>query len=341
MSVVLVEEKNRRDWDLFVQESPGVIAWHSYSWADVLAKYYGARFYPLAIYDGPKICGILPLYRIKTLRTGEALISIPHFVAGGVVAADEDVRQSLLKRAIDLAKQLNIVKLAFRQYKVKLSGPLRTDENYYNRELELSPDLDLVWQRISTGNREKIQESRSLDLELEYPSHDTASFFRLLLHDQHAAGVPCVAKSWVVALFNTGAYEIALLRHKGELAAATMVKKFKDTVSFPFSCLRDQNESSMLLGYNLYWQLITRLAKQGIRIAHSGRIPVTDAAFAYRLGWGGTKYNYYYQYYGYGEHQTEFSKKRGTKRQLVESLWKKVPRGVAQILGPVVVKQFP
>src|SRR2546430_8596252 len=107
MDVVLVEKKNRRDWDVFVQESPGVIAWHSYSWEEVLQQYYGTEFYPLAVYDGPKICGILPLYRIKTLR-GEALLSSPHFVAGGIVASDEDVRDALLKKAIDFANQLKI-----------------------------------------------------------------------------------------------------------------------------------------------------------------------------------------------------------------------------------------
>ena len=341
MDVVVVPKENERDWEQFVQESPGVIAWHSYRWADVLARYHRAEFYPLAIYDGPKICGILPIYRVKTLRSGEALISVPYFVAGGIVAEREDVRRALLQKAIDMAKQLKIKKLALRQYKVKLSGPLTTDDNYYNRELELCPNPDRVWKRITETNRQKIAESQSFNLDFDYPSADTSRFFRLLLHDQHAAGVPCVSKRWVTGLFNTGAYEIALLRFKGELVAGTMVKKFRDTVSFPFTCLRDQNEQSMLFAYNLYWQLISKLAQQGIRISHSGRIPITDAVSDYRLGWGGTKYNYYYQYYGYGEKQTEFSTKRGAKRQLVESMWKKIPVSVARVLGPVVVKQFP
>ena len=341
MDVVLVEKRNQRDWDDFVQTSPGVIAWHGYHWADVLARHYGTEFYPLAVYEGPNICGILPLYRIKTFRTGDALISIPHFVAGGIVAEKEEVRRALLEKAIDLSKQLKISHVAFRQYKVKLSGPLRTDGNYYNRELELSPDLKLVWERISDINRQKIEESKPFNLELEYPSPDVSIFFRLLLHDQHTAGVPCVGKSWIVALYNTGAYEIALLRLKGELVAATMVKKFRDTASLPFSCLRDQSERSMLFAYDLYWQIIERLATQGIRICHSGRIPVTDAAFPYRLGWGGTKYSYYYQYYGYEAQQTEFSTKRGPRRQLAESVWRKIPHSVAAVLGPVVVRQFP
>ena len=197
MDVVLVEPGNKKDWDEFVQQSRGVIAWHAYHWADFLAKHCGAEFYPLAVYDGPRICGILPLYRIRTLRSGEALISIPHFVAGGIVAERPDVQQALLDRAIEISKQLKISRIALKQYKLKLSGPLSTDENYYNRELELSPDLDQVWQRISQTNRDKVLESQAFNLELEYPSADTSSFFRLLLYDQHAAGVPCVSKSWV------------------------------------------------------------------------------------------------------------------------------------------------
>jgi hypothetical protein len=341
MDAVLVEPRNKRDWDEFVQESAGVIAWHAYHWADFLAKHCGAEFYPLAVYDGPKIRGILPLYRIRTLRSGEALISIPHFVAGGIVAESSDVQRALLDRTIEISKQLKISHITLKQYKLKLSGPLCTDENYYNRELEMSPDIDQVWRSIPETNRAKVEEARKYDLKLEYPSTDVATFYRFLLRDQHAAGVPCVSKSWVEGLFSTGAYEIALLRHKGELVAATMAKKFRDTVSFPFSCLRDQSEGTTLFAYSLYWQLMTRLAKDGIRICHSGRIPKTDAAFGYRLGWGGTKHSYYYQYYGVGEGQTEFSTKRGTKRRLVESVWKKLPVGVAQALGPVVVKQFP
>lgn len=341
MDVVLVEPKNKKDWDEFVQESTGVIAWHAYHWADLLAKHYGTQFYPLAVYDGPKIIGILPLYRIRTLRSGDALISIPHFVAGGVVAEKPEVQRALLDRAIEISKQLKLPKITFKQYKLKLNGPLNTDENYYNRELELSSDLDQMWHEISETNRTKVEEASKYDLKMEYPSTDVSTFFRFLLHDQHAAGVPCVSKSWVESLFSTGAYEIALLRHKDELVAATMAKKFRDTVSFPFSCLRDQSEETNLFAYGLYWQLMTRLAKEGVRICHSGRIPKTDAAFGYRLGWGGKKHSYYYQYYGIGEGKTEFAIKRGTKRQLVESVWKRIPVGVAQVLGPAIVREFP
>ena len=339
-NVVLVEGKNKSDWDRFVQESPGVIAWHGYEWSDILKRHHGAEFYPLATYDGPRICGILPLYRIRTLR-GEALISVPYFVAGGIVAAESEVQQALLKKAIEMSQRLKIAHITFKQYKARLDGPLLTDDHYYNRELTLSPDINQIWQSISPFNQSKIEESRKYDPDFEYPSSNVWGFYKLLLHDQHAAGVPCASKTWVQRLFDTGMYEIALLKHNGELVAGTMVKKFRDTVSFPFSCLRDQSDKTELFAYALYWKLITTLATTGIRIAHSGRIPETDETFRYRLGWGGTKYSYYYQYYGLGEGKTEFSNKRGRKRQIIEAVWKRMPVSVARAIGPIVVRQYP
>lgn len=337
---VVVARQYKSDWDQYVHNADGVIAWHSYDWCDLLRRHHGAEFYPIAVYDGPRICGILPLYRLRLFRK-EALISVPYFVAGGIAAGRVDVRQALLDRAIQIANKLHISTITLKQYKLKLGGPLLTDDNYYNRELAIDDNLDRVWDIISELNRSKIRESEQYCNELEFPSTNVSLFYRFLLNDQHSAGIPCVSKRWIEELFKSGMYEIALLRHKSEVVAATMAKKFQDTVSFPFTCLRDHNEETELFAYSLYWKLISQFAHEGVRIVHSGRIPKTDAAFKYRLGWGGTKYNYYYQYYGMGEGQTEFSTKRGRKRALIESAWKRIPTSVAGILGPVVVKQFP
>lgn len=247
-NAVIVEPRNRIDWDRFVQESAGVIAWHGYEWSEVLKHHYGAEFYPLAVYDGPRIAGILPLYRIRTLH-GNALISVPYFVAGGIVAAQPEVQTALLNKAIEISQRLKISQITLKQYKLRLNGPLLTDDNYYNRELTLSADVDQVWQSISQFNQSQIEESRKYDTHLDYPSSDVSGFYKLLLHDQHTAGVPCVGRAWVQRLFDTGMYEIALLKQNGELTAGTMVKKFRGTVSFPFPVWRAEvkNKSCLLM----------------------------------------------------------------------------------------------
>lgn len=341
MRATIIDENKKADWDRFVNASPHVISWHRYDWSEVLRKNYNSTFYPIAVYDGSKISGILPLYQVDTLRTGRTLISIPFVVAGGIVAEEQGVQQLLLNRAIALARETKSVEITLKQYRMKINGALRTDEGYYNRELTLSKDIDQVWNSMSETNRAKIQEAEKYNLVLDYPSQDVGSFYEVLFRNQHALGIPCVSREWVECLLATRMYHVALLKLKESVVAGTLVKKFKDTVSFPLTSLPDQDEKSMLLAYGLYWKLITGFAAEGIRIFHSGRIPKSDVAPRYRLGWGGEKHNYYYQYYGDWNRKAIASSDGSRKRKIFESVWKKIPAPMAKIMGPAIVGQFP
>ncbi len=302
---------------------------------------YNLLFFPLAAYEGSTLSGILPLYLSETLRRGRILMSVPYFVAGGIVAVNNDVAQLLLAKAVELLKETGAASLALRQYKIKVQGELVTDDSYHNRELALTEDLGQIWKSISETNRSKVEEAKKHDTVLEYPSPDLDTFYKLLLHDQHGQGLPCVSRRWVELLLETGTYHIALLRHQGTLVAATLAKRFKDTVSFPLTCLPRHDEQGELFAYDLYWKLITNLAGEGVHIFHSGRIPQGDVAPPYRLGWGGTKCTYYYQSPGVGKSQAQQTNTRGAKRSLFESVWKKTPLSLAKTLGPIIVKQFP
>jgi hypothetical protein len=136
-------------------------------------------------------------------------------------------------------------------------------------------------------------------------------------------------------------YSIAFLKHNGSIVAGTMIKKYKKTVSFPFTCIPDQTHKSYACVYDLYWKLITTFAEEGLEIFHSGRIPNSDQTDIYRLGWGGTKYTYYNQYYPRGESSTEYKTRRGGKRELLTALWKRLPLAMTRYIGPIIVRQFP
>lgn len=341
MRVEILDATKQVDWDRFVDTNPNVIAWHSYYYSHVIKKMYNLPFYPLAVYDGAAICGILPLYLSDTFRRGRILMSVPYFVAGGIVATNEEAEQLLLKKAVELAKEAKAAHIALRQYRRKIPGELKTDDGYYNRELALTSNIDDIWESISDSNRAKIEEAKKHDTVFEYPSQDLDTFYGFLLRDQHGLGLPCVSKRWVELLLSTQTYQIALLKLKGTVVAATLAKKFKDTISFPLTCLQKHDEENELFAYDLYWKLITRVAGEGIHICHSGRIPRGDVAPQYRLGWGGTKQNYYYQSPGTENSQAQATNTRGTKRSLFETIWRKTPLGLAKAIGPRIVKQFP
>ncbi|MCA9102236.1 MAG: hypothetical protein KDA63_13830 [Planctomycetales bacterium] len=340
MKAEIVDESRRNEWDRFVLEHPGTISWHVYDWHRVLEKYYGLRYFPIAACDGASIRGVLPLYYVRTFKSGPALMSIPYFVAGGIVADGDESRQLLLDRAIVLSKEMGGLPITLKQYGVKLAGDLTTDGSYYNRELSLSAGLDDVWKNLDEVNRQYIDDTRSEPLQLEYPSNDFRGFYRTLRRFQHALGTPCASKAWVRLLIESGSYEIALLRRGSEIVAATLAKRFRDSVSFPFTCLPSQEDGAIRYAFRLYWELITRLEGEQVRIVHSGRIPDDGNVPAYRLGWGGPQQRYYYQYYGL-QGKTESSSKRGWVRRSGGTVWKMLPATVSNLLDPLVIRQYP
>lgn len=339
---VIIAEKDRPVWDEFVMSNPRSIAWQSYGWSDVLNRHYkGIEFYPLAVFDGSRLCGILPLYHMKGVTGKSELMSVPYAVAGGILADDPAVQKLLIDKAAQLSLRHGSCRITLKQYKIKIEGDLRVDDNYYNRELALTRDIDEVWRGISEQNREKITDARKLGAVLEYPSTDSRTFHRFLLGHHHRRGVPCAGKPWIDDLLAFQMYSIALLKVRGRIVAATMVKEFKDTISFPYTSLARNDSEAALPAYDLYWKLIEHFAARGKAIFHSGRIPTSDATEPHRLGWGGTKYPYFYQYHPNAAGKTEFSTRRGAKRDLFEKGWKRLPLSVAGLLGPRVVKYFP
>ena len=306
----------------------------------MVAKHYPVTFYPLAAYDTGKICGILPLYHVRTRLRKSALISVPYAVAGGITGNDAAIRTLLLERAIELGRELGGCRITLKQYKSKVEGALLTDTHFYNRELSLSTDLDAIFNGLSETNKNAISQAEKHALSLEYPSQDIDGFFRLLLKHHHRRGLPCVSKRWITDLVGCGMYSFGLIKHEGKSLAGTMVKEFKDTISFPFTCVNAEHYEAYA-PRALYWELIKHFAAQGKCIFHSGRIPKTNETDAYRLGWGGQEHGYYYQYHPDTGTKTEYSQKRGKKRAMIQTCWRRLPKTLARALGPTIVREYP
>lgn len=341
MELKIIDRDSAPLWNRYVGEHEHAIAWHNYEWSDLVGKHFNTVFYPLAVMMSSSICGILPLFKVKTLTGGVKLISVPHAVAGGALVNGSEEADILLNRAVAMTKDLGASALILKQYKVQMPGELKTDAGYYNRELDLSGGTERLWDSLSELNKNELLSERKEGLVLDHPFEEINTFYKILLGHHHRRGIPCVSRSWIRDLINLGWYEVAVIRRGERILAATMTKTFRDTVSFPFTCLASDDRESINATYHLYWQLIRKYSENGFRIFHSGRIPDDDQTETYRLGWGGKKHPYFYQYYPDRGQKTESGTKQSSKRRYFEAVWRKAPRSMARILGPAIVRQFP
>nr|NJM03195.1 hypothetical protein [Desulfobacula sp.] len=79
---------------------------HLFNWSRVIEETYGHRPVYLAAVrpvqtGNPGICGILPLFRFKTLVNGLRLVSVPFFDTAGILARDPSIRNFLFKKGLE------------------------------------------------------------------------------------------------------------------------------------------------------------------------------------------------------------------------------------------------
>ncbi|MCC6152242.1 MAG: hypothetical protein IT367_00690 [Candidatus Hydrogenedentes bacterium] len=340
MKTIIANKDMATQWETYVLEHPDTVAWQSYRWCDVLQKHYPVVFYPLAALDNDRICGILPIYYVHTSRKNGALVSVPFAVAGGIAADNAEAATMLLEELTRLRNRHGNCRATLKQYKVRVEGDLIVDTNYYNRELALQEDLARIFDGFEDTNRAAIERAKQQHFQLVFSAVDVDVFYDLLLNHHLRKGLPCPGKKWIWDLVASGMYSLALVIENGTAVTGTMVKRFKKTVSFPFTCAANASQETVA-PYWLYWQLIEHFAREGVEIFHSGRIPNNDEADPYRLGWGGHAYSYYYQYMSEEAVRTEYAAKRGIRRNFGQNVWKHLPKPVAKVLGPQVVRRFP
>jgi hypothetical protein len=337
----ILDAGRRKEWDAYADNNEVAIAWHLWEWHDVLKRHYPHDFYPLAAVKENRVCGLFPIYRLHEKAHRNSFISIPFVVAGGIISDGPEIDKILLESAIRLAKQEHVDSIVMKQYNHRIDGDLRIDDTFFNRELSLAQGLDSIWGNLAPENRSMISSAKNEGFRLEFPSKDSGAFYSLLLAHHHRQGIPCVSRKWVEDLIASSMYELALVYYKNKPLTGTMLKIFRKTVSFPLTAVPDTAERSHKSVYWLYWQLISHFTEKKFEIIHSGRIPIDESVPRFRLGWGGEKKPYFYEYYPNVNRMTEFSLKRGIKRRLFSRFWRLLPKVVAAQLGPSIVRKFP
>lgn len=341
MIVELLRPQDMAQWEHYVYRNPRTVAWQSYRWADVIKHNYDADFYPLAVIRRGTIRGILPLYHVRRPHHVAELISVPYAVAGGLTADDPESTRILLEEAKNLARGLGAERITLKQYRYPIDADLRADLGYFNRELDLTADIQSIFEQLDPLNQACLRSAETRNLTLVYPWMDLDDYYEMLMRDMKRAGMPCPARQWIETLIEMKLYHLAGIRTDSTPTAATLVKTFKRTISFPFTCMRSASEEDREAVYCLYWSLLCHFKDNGYKVFHSGRIPASKDVPQYRLGWGGVQHQYYYQYHPNNQLKTEYHVKRSWKRQIFSSCWKHLPESLVEKVGPKVVARFP
>ncbi len=141
---VTIHEMHPEDsvrWDQFVMNHPDATFFHRSGWKTVIEKAFGHKTWFLYAEKNGELQGILPLAEVRSLLFGHSLSALPFCVYGGVVAKNDPAREQLELAAQELAEQLKVDYLEFRNFhSVHADWPRK--DLYVTFRKEIDPDVE-------------------------------------------------------------------------------------------------------------------------------------------------------------------------------------------------------
>ena len=326
-------------WDDYVSSKEGATFFHRAGWKEVIERAFGheAKFL-FAERDG-KLCGILPLGHIRSRLFGNALISSPFCVYGGVVADDDAVADVLIEAACDQARALGVDYLEMRGRR-----PSRPDwptkDLYVTFRKAIDPDPEKNMLNIPRKQRAMVRKGIKNGLSSEIDD-DTGRFFDMYSTSVRNLGTPVLPRKYFRILKEVFAAdcEILTVTHEGNAVSSVISFYFRDEV-LPYYGGGDESARRLAANDFMYWEVMRRACERGCRVFDYGRSKQGTGSYSFKKNWGFEPEPLYYQYYLVKAKEMPDINPLNPKYRLFVNLWKRLPLPVSRLVGPVLSRNL-
>jgi FemAB-related protein (PEP-CTERM system-associated) len=327
-------------WDAFVQACPSATFFHRAGWQRVIARVFRHRTRFLYAERDGRIEGVLPLAQVKSLLFGNALVSLPFAVYGGVAASSDEAAHALEAQAQQLAQQLRVEHLELRHVERRHADwPLQ--DLYVTFRKAIAPDEEANMLAIPRKQRAMVRKGIKNGLRGEVDA-GVDRFFALYADNVHRHGTPAMPKRYFQALrdeFGADCDVLTVVDASGRPISSVLSFYFRDEI-LPYYAGDDESARDLAGNDFKYWELMRRACARGLKVFDYGRSKVGTGSYAFKKNWGfePTPLNYEYRLYK-REAVPQNNPSNAKYRMLIET-WRRLPIGVANWLGPYIVRSL-
>jgi len=341
LTVRTANPQDAQAWDAFVLNEPSATFFHRIGWKEVIERAFGHRTYFLLAERNGQIEGVLPLAEIKSLLFGHSLIALPFCVYGGIAAATPEARNALDQHAQALATQLGVGHLEYRDRDAHAHEDWATTELYVTFRKELDPDVEQNMLAIPRKQRAMVRKGIKNGLIAEI-DESVDNFFHVFADNVQRHGTPALPKRFFALLKSVFGpdCEIQLVRSaEGELISGVLSFYFRDEV-LPYYAGDMETARGLAANDFKYWELMRRACERGIHVFDYGRSKVGTGPYDFKRNWGFEPAPLHYTYKLVTAQKVPENNPNNPKYQLFIKAWQKLPRSVANFLGPFIVRNL-
>ena len=327
-------------WDAFVMACPGATFFHRAGWQRVLRQAFGHDTYFLSARRDGVIEGVLPLGHVKSMLFGNALTSLPFAVYGGVAAISEEAAQALEDEAQRLARKLGVQHLELRHVRQR-HADWPAQHLYVTFRKDIAADEQANMLAIPRKQRAMVRKGMKNGLMSEIDQR-VDRFFALYADNVHRHGTPAMPKKYFQALrdeFGADCEVLSVTASDGRVLSSVMSFYFRDEV-LPYYAGDDEAARELAANDFKYWELMRRACARGVKVFDYGRSKQGTGSFAFKKNWGFEPTPLHYEYQLYKRDAVPQNNPNNAKYKLLIQTWRRLPIGVANWLGPFVVRSL-
>jgi FemAB-related protein (PEP-CTERM system-associated) len=327
-------------WDEFVMACPEATFFHRAGWQKVLRDvFHHDTYYLYALVDG-RIEGVLPLAHVKSLLFGNSLVSLPFAVYGGVAALNEAAASELERDAQRIAERLGVHHLELRNVAPRHVDWPRQDL-YVTFRKAILPDEEANMLAIPRKQRAMVRKGIKNGLQSRV-DNDIDDFFALYADNVHRHGTPALPKRYFQALreqFGADCEVLTVSSPDGRALSSVLSFYFRDEV-LPYYAGDDESARELAANDFKYWELMRRSCARGLKLFDYGRSKQGTGSFAFKKNWGFEPQALNYEYRLYKRDSIPQNNPANAKYRLLIETWRRMPIGMANWLGPFVVRSL-
>jgi FemAB-related protein (PEP-CTERM system-associated) len=327
-------------WDGFVFSCAAATFFHRAGWQKIIEVVFRHPTYYLYAERDGVIEGVLPLAHVKSLLFGNGLVSLPFAVYGGVAAASEEAALLLEQEAQALARRLGVQHLELRNVAVRHQD-WPSQDLYVTFRKELQPDEEANMLAIPRKQRAMVRKGIKNGLVGELDA-GVDRFFALYADNVHRHGTPALPKRYFQALrdvFGADCEVLTVSGPDGTPLSSVLSFYFRDEI-LPYYAGDDLAARDLAANDFKYWDLMRRACIRGIRIFDYGRSKVGTGPYAFKKNWGFEPQPLHYEYCLYKRDGVPQNNPANAKYRLFIEAWRRMPIGLANWLGPHIVRNL-
>jgi len=319
---------------------PDATFFHRAGWQKIIAETFRHDTYFLYARAEEKIVGVLPLAHVNSLLFGNSLVALPFAVYGGVAAVTGEAADALEREAQALATRLGVAHLEFRNVSARHTD-WPSQDLYVTFRKEILPEEEANMLAIPRKQRAMVRKGLKNGLVSQVDTN-IDRFFSLYADNVHRHGTPAMPKRYFRALqaeFGADCEVLTVTAPDGRLLSSVLSFYFRDEV-LPYYAGDDESARDLAANDFKYWELMRRSCARGLKVFDYGRSKQGTGSYAFKKNWGFVPTPLHYEYCLYKRDAVPQNNPSNAKYKLLIETWRRMPIGLANWLGPFIVRSL-